>query len=523
MSTIGYKIAWAAAAALGAAYCLVFLRFAPLLLQDYPNHLARAVVVNDLLFHGGVRFGGTFQYGFVAMPYILNDLLLASAIEPAGVKVAAGTWPVLIFLSLPCAVLFYTRVLKLRREGQIVAFLLSLYLATNAFYFRGFLAFSLAVSTIVVVLAQARLRRERPRPTPLLFAMYCTVLAAGYLIHLATLVFVTAAAAVCAALHVWRRTTTLRTEIWLFLPIAALLVWHFSVHGAVPAASSSIAYDWGTVVGKIQRFDWNFIRFNRRPDHAMLWLCILCAASQARFLRSRRALASPNVIEMLALALTFIGIYLVLPLNLANVAWVDVRALPMIALFLILACLAPTNADSPSPRPLASALGILLALLLAGGNLLHLTPRLYRLDEWLIEYRAVVAAVPKGAWVFTVYTNTRDRPIKSTLHAGAFTVIDREAPNPYLFSKDLGDPMQYFSYRRRPYAPDEDWYVRPQGASVDWPAIVRSYDFLLVMKPFDPARVPIATLPVFETAAAALFDIRQEKSAHAEGAPDKIE
>jgi hypothetical protein len=505
MPNAGYKAAWAIAAVIVAAYGLVFLQFAPPALQDYPNHVARALVMSDLLFHGGVRFGATFQYNFLAVPYILNDLLLASAMELLGVKIAACTWSLLVFLSLPCAMLFYMHVAKIRREDQIFAFLLSLYLATNTFYLRGFLAFSLAVAVIVVVSALVRLLRERPSPA--LFAVYCTVLGLGYLIHLTTLIFAAAAIAVSSTLRVWRRTANVRTEVLIFLPIIALLIWHFAVPHPVPGLVVSIGYYSGTVIGKIQNLDWNFIRFNPHTDRWMLWLCIACILWQARHLRTRGAFATPHVIEMFALMATFLGLYIVLPLNLATASWVDVRALPMIAIFVIMAALAPLDAGRLPKGTLGTALGLLAAALLAAVNLVYINTHLYQLDAGLSEYRAVAAAVPSGAWVFPVYTNTRDRRVKSTLHAAAFTVIDRGAPNPYLFSSDLGDPMVYFRYRQKPYAPDEMWYLEPATQGVNWQAIARSYDFLLVMKPFDPMRIQIPTTPIFENAAAALLAI----------------
>ena len=44
--------------------------------QDVPNHVARAVVIGDLLFDGGRRFGAHFTFDWQLVPYILGDLLL---------------------------------------------------------------------------------------------------------------------------------------------------------------------------------------------------------------------------------------------------------------------------------------------------------------------------------------------------------------------------------------------------------------------------------------------------------------
>jgi hypothetical protein len=53
---------------LAAAYTAIFAWLSAFSLQDYPNHLARAVAMSDLLFHVGERFGDLYQYHFAAVP-----------------------------------------------------------------------------------------------------------------------------------------------------------------------------------------------------------------------------------------------------------------------------------------------------------------------------------------------------------------------------------------------------------------------------------------------------------------------
>jgi hypothetical protein len=516
MSKTSYRVGWIAAAIVCAAYVLCFVHLAPLALQDYPNHLARAVVVNDLMFHGGAKFGSAFSYGFLAIPYILNDWLLASLIELAGIKSAAALWPVLVMLSLPAALLYYMRTLSVGRDQKIVGFLLSFYLVTNTFFFRGFLAFSLAVSSILLALGLARSLRDRACRGILRYAIYCAVLPAAYLIHLTTLVFITAALVISSMCDTYRRrTVNWRNELLIFLPIAALLGWHFFFHPAVPGIEST-ATVWGSALGKIRHVDWTFIRFYWQQDLALLGLGTLACLWQTYWSR-RHCAATPLVWEMLALSLTFIAIYLVLPSGLGTGSWIDMRAVPMIALFLMLACLAPADAAQAQPRLPISTIAIALSALVALANLMYLVHHLQPKAPLIADYRAVVARIPQGSWVFPIYTNTTERPIKSTLHLAAYVLTDRQAFSPYQFSNDLGDPMQYFSYRNKPYAPDEDWYTDRQSEPVDWAAIEASYDFVLVMKPFDAKRIPIATRPVFENDAAALMAIGSKSPVAAQG------
>lgn len=516
MSNTAYRFVWSTAALLCGAYLLIFLLLAPLPLQDYPNHLARAFVMNDLLFHDGARFGAVFEYHFLAVPYILNDWLLSLLIEFGGEQKAAAAWPAVVFLSLPCALLYYMRNLKIQREQQVLAFLLSLYLATNAFFLRGFLAFSLGLASILTVVAQVRMMRERTRPGLLLYMAYSAALAAAYLIHLTTLVFIAAAVGATALLRLrGQRSFRWRREFLIYLPIAMLMIWHFLLHDAVPGLGET-ENSWGSVLAKFQHLDWDFIRFTRRSDRVLLCIGIFACVWQ-RFWRQTGTAATLQANEMALLALVFVAIYFALPPILGNATWVDVRALPLIAVFAMLACLTQLDDALSQPRKAVIFVGIASAAVLALANLIYLASHLQRLEQKITDYRAVIAVLPKDSWVFPVYTNITERPIKSTFHAASFALIDRQALTPYLFSRNLGDPMQYFSYRNKPYAPDEDWYTDVHSEPVDWQAIARDYDFVLVTKPFDLRRIPISTGPIFENSAAALFTTGRTTSISAQG------
>src|SRR2546430_8511100 len=72
-----------------AAYIIVFARFTMFPFQDFPNHLTRAKVLADLLFHHGATFGPMFEFRFMPVPYILGDLMLAGLVEIFG-PTAAG-------------------------------------------------------------------------------------------------------------------------------------------------------------------------------------------------------------------------------------------------------------------------------------------------------------------------------------------------------------------------------------------------------------------------------------------------
>ena len=76
-------------------YMGVIAWFSPLVIQDYPNHLARALIMEDLLFHHGAVFGSDYQYHFLFTPYVLGDLLLAGLVAMVGLTAAGILWAIL--------------------------------------------------------------------------------------------------------------------------------------------------------------------------------------------------------------------------------------------------------------------------------------------------------------------------------------------------------------------------------------------------------------------------------------------
>src|SRR5580700_11131210 len=103
------KVAWAGGILLTAAYCVLFMSLSPLPVQDFPDHLARAVAMSDLIFHHGERFGSIYHFQLLWIPYLLGDLILTGTVELLGPSGGGAAWILLVFLSFPCAALFYLR------------------------------------------------------------------------------------------------------------------------------------------------------------------------------------------------------------------------------------------------------------------------------------------------------------------------------------------------------------------------------------------------------------------------------
>ena len=490
---------------LAAGYAIALGLLSPLTLQDYPAHLANAVTLADLIFHGGAHFGELFRFHFLFVPYFLGDFALALLVDSLGLQIGGALWIAIIVLSLPCALLFFMRVTGVAAERRALVFILGLYLATDWFFLMGFVSFRLGLAVTIVDLAL--LTRLRNRWSAGSFILYSALVVVGYLTHLTTIAFLGAAAGVSGLLRLWRRTSSIRTEALLLAPIAVLCAWHFgvAVHYTLPSDLAANPYTWGTLYDKLIRLDTEFIRFHSPSDLLMLEALIACVVVGAGRVRMRD-LREPAVVEMFVLAMTFVAMYVALPIGYPEVWYVDVRPLALMSLCVILAW-ANLPAARPWLRAPSAALATVLATALVASNLVYLTRHLNREQTWLRQYRAIVAAIPVGAHVLPVYTQGSEGHINPYAHANSFIAIDRGGLMPYAFTADTANPEKYLRYVHKPYRPGETWYVDRRGDSVDWRSVASDYNYVLATKPFEAKRIPLPTTTVAENGRAELLAI----------------
>ena len=489
------------------AYAVMLVLLSPVPVQDFPDHLARAVAMSDLIFHGGARFGATYQFHLLWIPYLLGDLILTGAVELFGPTGGSAFWTLLVFLSFPCAAVYYLRVRGMDGNDRMLMLLLALYLATDWFFLMGFWSFRVSVAMLIATLGLAELLRRKWSHG--LFAVYVLAIALDYLMHLSPVIFLVAALGVSGLLRLRLGTTTLRTEVGLLIPVLAVLAWHFAVASGYRQPGDPVAgtWFWGTWSSKFQRIGSQFFHFAPRTD--LLLVAMLVAAVVARTGLPRWSdLRQPLVLEMLALAGTFLAMYFVLPLGYSEAYYVDTRPLPLVSFFLIAACLALPRQD-PLVRPRREHLAVALAALLALGNLVYLT-RHFLIDRaWVTEYRSIAAAIPIHGRVLPIYTHGGVGSFFPYLHTSGFVAMDRLAVEPYVFAADNGNPMKYFRYARRPYDPPEDWYGEIPRPRIDWSRVARDYDFLLITKPYDPVVLGLPTRPLTENSTATLLEIQK--------------
>jgi hypothetical protein len=489
------------------AYIAVFVWFSPLPLQDSPNHLARAVVMSDLLFRHGADFGQSYRFHFLLTPYVAGDMLMTPLVYLIGAQAAGVIWTILTFLSLPAAVYVYLRAMRASNEVTLLMLFISLYLSTDTFFAMGFFEFKLSIALTLVALALVELLRQQW--SGVRFGIFAALIVLTYLTHLAAIAFIAAALGVSALWRIMLGKSRIDREIYLFIPIICVLVWHFLEAITYRQSGDVVAQEtlWGSISDKVARLPWDLVRYHRMRDlevaGTLLAFLVLYTAGRRLW---GKGLVSLQVLEPLGYAVLFMGLYIVLPYEQPEASYIDVRALALAPFFLVLGLLNLPPSTAPwTSRTNTLAIG--LAAFVACVNLGYLALYFHKQSAWLPQYRAIVARIPANSTVLPIYTEKKIGNVLMHLHAASFAVIDRHALIPYLFSGDNGNPMKYFRYVNRPAAPDELWYRSRWDSTVDWPQVARQYQYLLISKPFDADRIPISTRTVAENDTAALLAV----------------
>ena len=479
------------------SYIGVIAWFSPLVIQDYPNHLARGLIMEDLIFHHGAEFGSTYQYHFLFTPYVLGDLILAALVAVIGLSGAGAVWAIFTFLSLPLSLYAWLRARQTSADVTLLMLFISLYLSTDTFFVMGFTEFKLSVAIVFVALALMELLRRRW--SLLRYVAFVAVVVASYLAHLAATVFIGAAVGASAAWGVVLRRARVVREILLMAPVVAALAWHelVAIHYREPTDLINQFSVWGTPAKKISRLIWDFLRYNIYQE---LVLLLLLAALLGLAFRERLPRKSPQVLEPLAYAGVFLILYIAVPFAQTEASYIDVRTLTLIPVFLILGLL-----NLPRRATSTGLVVHFLAIALVVANLAVLTYHFRKSSLWLTQYRDIVAKIPEHSDVLPIYTGGRNRNLYTYLHVGSFAVMDRHALIPYQFSGNVGSPMKYFRYEHLPYAPTEFWYEEGRDVNVDWHRIYATYQYALIMKPFSAARIPLRGRVVAENDTAELL------------------
>jgi hypothetical protein len=451
------------------AYALLWLWLNNLPFLDFPNHLARSVVMADALFDHGVRFAQAFTVKLSLSTYVLGDLALASLVQVIGPDHAGPIWAALVFLSLPASLAYLARSLSLRSVACATAFLIGCYLGSTWFFLAGFFSFQLAVSSSLVV--AACLFRQCERPTWGRLAVIIVVTALGYFFHITTVLFVCLLCVVVAVAYpapLRRRALASGAPL---LVAGCLLIWGL----LDPAAATHGGSDWGGITAKLLRLVSPFVRFG--PRFELVCAVPLALLAWLGFQNWTNLRGDGRAVLCAVMAAAFLVMYCVLPVSQGHGYDVDVRALAPMYVGIVLLLLIAVDRGSPRLQITAWAAGVSLAIV----NLWCLQHELLPLNRTIGVYRALLQTVPEQSTLLPVSAAPNVGRHQAFLHAGSWATIDRGAITPYLFSGSTGEAMSYFRYVRIPQAPSIFWATRPGYARPDCAQVTRDFAYVSVI------------------------------------------
>jgi hypothetical protein len=479
-------------------------------MQDLPDHMTRAHIIADLIFGHGAQFGNHFLLQPSFSPYIAGDLLLATVDRLLGTAWTCRLCIAASIVLLPLAVRF---VVRQQGGGQVaasIAAVLALYVATDSMFTMGFANFTFSVAC--TLFAYGWFCNAAHAPGRRAYAWFVLLLLLSYAIHLSALIFIIALAGISCALGVWNGQMSLKRAAALLLPAFLLLLFQIALS---PGTNIHGDYEWGTWVSKLSWFAFQACRFRLAIDLPLLMAFAAAAAFPIAMSWLRgTVVAGEQLLITAALAL----VYLITPYQVGVVTYLDMRALHYASLFLI--CAGVRYAEV-GPKMLATQLAA--ASTVAVLNLLYLATSMLPQDAALGDYRRLAREIPADAKVLPIDTRAplqgSHRYYDPFRHAGAYATLESHALTPYLFAGDLQPHLAYFRYRdRRPYAPEEIWYVEPvrwKGAHVDWQRVVRVYRYLLVTVPWDAQKLPVSYTVIAQNDAAALLELDDRSPAPA--------
>ena len=460
-----------------AAGAVMFWRLDALPYLDLPNHVARACAIAGVV-QGDPFYTANFVFRWDFYPYLAGDLLLAAGcavlppVETGRMAMALG------YLLFPLSLLAYHRAAGGGpRTGLLL--LLGAYLGTNWYFLQGFFAFHIGVAATFLTLAalEKRLAPRAPGESGLRWTLlYTAGCVACYLLHLASFVFLLA----LAALALLRRViATRRLEalvLVLLAPLAILTLYQGIQSILVPFDLSTGGAVWRPLLQKLPAIGTAFVRFSTALD-AALFLLFLAACALLVMLRPfalHRLLPEAGVL---------FALFLAMPVGMGSTYHLDERALPyLLAMLALLAC------ASPGVSPRAEQLAVAAAILLGAANLVYLYRGFAAQNARAREVLAVYRELPEGKRVFPVATIPNAGRMQPFPNLGNLYIPLRRGLAGYVQGADNNNPMRHFAYRQRPYAPDYFWYTR-RTLECDWSRVLRDYDYVVVTKPYDRARL----------------------------------
>ncbi|HEY2618159.1 MAG TPA: hypothetical protein VGI78_12530 [Acetobacteraceae bacterium] len=499
---------WAVLASVSAALLapLLIVDVPPVL--DYPNHLARFVLLaagpDDPV------LGHLFTPHWAIIPDLVADLigpplLRLLPVHVAGRCVLGG----ILLLNLAGVVALHRAWFGRRSFWPLASGLV----AYNSGFLLGFLNWQIG-SGLAMLFAAAWLtwRERRPVATIAGAAAASVVL---FFCHLMGLMFFLVLIGSAEAHALWRGRAVLSRASAL-LPVLAgpLLLWPLT-----PLHRASAAMHWMSPHEKLVQMASPFVNYIFPLDivsAVLVYGGVALGVAAGWLALAPRAMAAVAVLAVL---------YVALPFDLMSGAFLDTRVAVMLG-FLVFAAVDPVRVPKQTSRAVAAGLAVLFAVRMA---VVAEVWAEHRRD--LADLRAVIAAVPPGALVYMTSVPQQESPeywdagprsrrlsngLRADFHLPALLLIERGAFWPILFANPAQQPIRLRPEYARLAREAHD--IPSHAALVLDPAhgsaALRDFDFVLMLEAGADADlagfVPQCLDLVSSTDFAALFRVRRE-------------
>jgi hypothetical protein len=452
--------------------------------QDAPNHLARYVVIERLLWGEGER---DYSFHWVPSPYIAVDLVGACLVRLFGPTAAEK---VLISIAVALPIIGMYLLLRATAPGRRGWALIAVLISFSWLLMAGLLNFVLGFGLVLCCLAWWWPRRDADGwSTP---AVVAGMVFGLFFVHLWAplflLVVLGATLIVIIPDLIAGGSPAYMAAIRLPVVRAMLLgTMAFVAAGWWMAAYGEGSFETGTpllfrnLTSKLLGFVSAFYVFSLKQ-------ATLTAASYGALLliflakHGTRPLRDPFFIAAALLTL----LYLVFPLAFGpGVSDTDRR-------WLLLAYYLPFCLVAPKARP--ERLGILaLALLLCLTNTAVVATGIIAIDRQLDDYDAVLRQIPRGSRLLELVTPTGDYTRVSVYGEYGFWHIIRNGGRiSTIWSFDMGDRghpvhlphLRHFVANWRPYTWDGT-------APLDWQRIAADYDYIVLVSEDEALRAEV--------------------------------
>ncbi len=399
-------------------------------LLDYPNHLARALVLSGK----EPMLWQFYRPVWSVIPNLGTDLVLPQLVTWLPVHIAGRLILAFILILPVIGAIAYSRALF----GRFTAWSLgSLLVAYNGTFLLGFMNFEMGIGlALLFAAAWVRFRETQPATTIILCSLGTTALFFCHLIGVLAFLLLVGANEIT-------RPNLLRRALLAFpLVLAPALLFLLS---PLQGVQTEILFQ--SASQKLLRAAMALLNYNVRLDVAS---AILVLAAVVVLLARRRLIIPASSLWALGLCAL---LYLASPFTYKGTLFLDIRFAVLFG-FLLFAGI--------RPRSLPPGLAIAAALL-------FLTRTFVVADTWcqhradLAQIRAAIAPVTPGSRVLLATVSEEEAPAawqgplsrqllsdgtRLDLHTGALLLIERQAFWPFLFAEPSQQPVEL----RAPYS-----------------------------------------------------------------------